>query len=75
MDERERYRPPDPGAPDSADPDFRARVRPCGRCGSEFTTTAKWRYFCERCRQTVDVRNPSRHTVVLPSRARRGGAE
>ena len=52
------YKPPAPGASDSADPHFRAKRRPCGRCGEEFTTTPRWRYFCECCRASTAVKRP-----------------
>ena len=45
-----QYLPPVDGASDSADPNFKARLRPCGRCAHEFKTNAKYRYFCEGCR-------------------------
>ena len=44
------YQPPDDGSPESADPHFKSRERACGRCGFSFVTTAKFRYYCERCR-------------------------
>ena len=44
------YVPPDDGAWDSADPNFKAKVRGCGKCGRQFVTSARWRYFCDRCR-------------------------
>ena len=43
------YRPPAPGAADSADPTFRSRKRPCGTCGSLFWTTGVRRYYCRGC--------------------------
>ena len=44
------YHPPLEGSEDSADPLFRPRRRPCGYCGHQFTTSAGFRYYCERCR-------------------------
>ena len=67
------YRPPADGSPESADPAFRARLRPCGRCGSEFTTSARWRYFCKSCRQTVQVQKGLRKTFSI-TRAKGGKA-
>ena len=68
------YTPPAEGAPDSADPGFRARVRPCGRCREEFTTSAKWRYFCPNCRRSPEVHTPaSRRTYAVSSGRRSGG--
>ena len=52
------YEPPAEGASDSADPHFRKKVRACGRCDFKFTTTPRWRYFCERCRQSAAVKKP-----------------
>ena len=46
----ESYRAPADGSADSADPLFKAKIRPCGRCGFPFTTTASARYFCSTCR-------------------------
>ena len=54
-----QYEPPAPGSPDSADPLFRAKVRPCGRCGQTFKQSVRWRYFCERCRYSTVVKNPA----------------
>ena len=45
------YRPPPDGDPESADPLFRPKVRPCGKCQHPFTTTAAFRYYCQYCRQ------------------------
>ena len=42
---------PEPGVPESADPLFKAKDRPCGKCGKSFTTPPRWRYFCEACRR------------------------
>ena len=44
------YKRPAEGSPESADPFFVARVRGCGRCGMDFTTTAKFRFLCPGCR-------------------------
>ena len=52
----ERYRPPAVGASDHADPNFKARLRECGRCSRPFETTPRWRYFCPKCRLSGDVR-------------------
>ena len=43
------YRPPAPGAADSADPTFKTRQRECGKCGSGFWTTVARRYYCRAC--------------------------
>ena len=70
------YLPPADGSQDSADPLFRAKVRPCGRCGFEFRQTVHWRYFCPRCRQTAAVRHPEPdRTHELSTAARRSGGE
>ena len=69
------YRAPKDGAPDSADPNFKAKQRACGRCGEEFTTSARWRYFCRSCRQSTEVKNPAANRTVSISSGRRcGGA-
>ena len=39
------YKPPEAGEVDHADPHFRAKRRPCGRCGEEFTTTPRLEVF------------------------------
>ena len=44
------YLPPAEGSEESADPNFRSRVRDCGYCGSAFETSAAFRYYCGRCR-------------------------
>ena len=36
-----------------------------GRCGQEFRTSAKWRYFCPNCRQTTLVKNGPRKTFSI----------
>ena len=69
------YKPPAPGASDSADPLFRPKQRPCGRCGEEFTTTPRWRYFCGRCRVNPVVKNTALHTFSFFQTRRPGGAE
>ena len=70
------YRPPKDGAPDSADPFFRARRRPCGYCGNEFETSPRWRYFCPNCRQATLVRKGLRRTVSLtPALGGKAGAQ
>ena len=63
------YLPPLAGDLDHADPNFRARLRPCGKCLRPFTTSAKWRYFCPHCRRlaaalSTEERQPAR--VHLP---------
>ena len=58
------YEPPAEGASDSADPHFRAKQRPCGRCGIEFRTCPRWRYFCGRCRQSTQVRRGEDRTYA-----------
>ena len=68
-----QYQQPADGSPDSADPAFRAKVRACGYCGDEFTTSARWRYFCGRCRQYNVVRFPEADRTVPVSFVRRGG--
>ena len=68
------YVPPADGSPECADPLFRAKLRPCGRCGFEFRQTVHWRYFCPRCRQTAAVRHPEPdRTYELSSDRRAGG--
>ena len=70
------YRPPADGSPDSADPAFRARLRPCGRCGAEFKTSAKWRYFCKSCRQTPLVQKGLRQTFsITHAKGAKGAAQ
>ena len=49
------YQPPAPGDPESADPNFKPRLRDCGRCSKPFETTPRWRYFCGKCRKSRDV--------------------
>ena len=44
------YQPPAPGDHDHADPRFKPKVRPCGKCRRPFETSAKYRYFCGLCR-------------------------
>ena len=67
------YRKPPDGSPESADPLFKVKVRPCGKCGKEFTTSAAFRYFCEVCRDhwahRVDGTKYHRPTVRLGSSA------
>ena len=67
------YEPPDEGTIDSADPLFRAKVRPCGRCGQTFKQTVRWRYFCERCRYSTAVKNAEPDRSVAVSYVQRGG--
>ena len=67
------YLPPDDGAIDSADPHFRAKVRPCGRCGQTFKQSVRWRYFCERCRYSTAVKNPPTDRTYGISSGRRSG--
>ena len=52
----ERYQPPAAGEADHADPNFKPRLRDCGKCSRPFETSAAWRYFCPKCRNTVAVR-------------------
>ena len=66
------YQPPAAGEADHADPHFRAKRRPCGRCGEEFTTTPRWRYFCGKCRV---VKKTALHTFSIFQTRRPGGAE
>ena len=73
MSERE-YQPPADGSPESADPLFVPKQRPCARCGEAFTTSARWRMFCPRCRQTRAVLFPEPdRTYELSSDRRAGG--
>ena len=44
------YQPPSVGDHDHADPNFKPKVRPCGKCQRPFETSAKYRYFCGLCR-------------------------
>ena len=60
------YLTPADGTPESADPLFVAKVRPCGFCGREFTTSAAWRYYCGHCRSravrlNLPPKNRNRH--------------
>ena len=57
------YQPPAAGDPDHADPNFKPRLRECGKpgCDQPFETTARWRYFCEKCRSGLDIR---KHTAA-----------
>ena len=65
------YPTPAEGSPESADPHFVARVRKCGMgCGDTFTTTARYRYCCKKCRGRLkgmkeDLQN-SRVNLVRP---------
>ena len=69
-----QYEPPAEGSPDSADPLFRAKVRPCGRCGQIFKQSVRWRYFCERCRYSTVVKSPpTDRTYELSTSSRRSG--
>ena len=68
-----QYEPPIPGTIDSADPHFRAKVRPCGRCGEEFRTCVRWRYFCGRCRNSTLVKRPPTDRTYAISSGRRSG--
>ena len=52
----DRYRPPAAGHADHADPNFKARLRDCGKCSRPFETTPGFRYFCPRCRASKEVR-------------------
>ena len=54
------YKPPSVGAFDHADPNFKPRLRPCGKCQRPFETSAKYRYFCGLCR----VAAARQHTQV-----------
>ena len=69
------YTPPPDGDPESSDPHFRARDRPCGKCGRGFRTDAKYRYYCDRCRgMAFRKNNPPRERakVARPERGERG---
>ena len=52
-----RYTPPKIGEGDHADPNFKPRLRECGRpgCEREFETTPRWRFFCDTCRKNREV--------------------
>ena len=68
------YEPPADGSPESADPLFVPRERPCARCRNPFVTSARWRMFCGRCRQTRAVLFPEPdRTYELSTAARRDG--
>ena len=56
-----KYRRPQPGEPDHADPYFKKRVRKCGRpdCARAFETSAHWRYFCPRHRKGQEMKGPA----------------
>ena len=64
----ERYQPPAAGEADHADPNFKPRLRPCGKWGAieTFQTSARWRYFCPKCRLRSNNRKPVRHTFSIP---------
>ena len=72
MYERE-YQPPAEGSPESADPHFRARERPCSRCDELFVTSARWRMFCPFCRATNAVRFPTHERMCGLSGGRSSG--
>ena len=72
------YQPPAPGEADHADQNFRAKRHPCGRCGEEFTTTPRWRFFCPKCRVSPVVKKTALHTFSMATtfgKRRPGGAE
>ena len=69
----EQYVPPPEGSPESADPHFRPRERKCSRCDEPFTTSARWRMFCEDCRATNAVRFPTHESMCGLSSGRRSG--
>ena len=73
----ERYQPPEAGEADHADPNFKKRLRECGRCARPFETTPAWRYFCEKCRVSPVVKKKvtERHTFSIFRKRRPGGAE
>ena len=60
-------------AADHASPNFKPRLRDCGRCSKPFETTPRWRYFCGKCRKSHDVLNGLRVTYGIPG-ARAGRA-
>ena len=68
---KEQYVPPAEGSPESADPHFRPRERPCGRCGDLFVTSARWRMFCPFCRGKNAVRFPTHDRMAGLSSGRR----
>ena len=63
----ERYKRPQPGEADHADPNFKPRVRECGKpgCHREFETTPSWRYFCPRCRVCSDIKKSEHRTFSI----------
>ena len=67
----ERYQPPAPatlataGDSDHADPNFKPRLRDCGKCSRPFETTPRWRYFCPKCRATVNVQKGLSQTFSI----------
>ena len=69
------YLPPAAGEADHADPNFKPRLRGCGRCSNPFETTPRWRYFCPVCRKTPDVKKGLRRTLSISGKRRPRGAE
>ena len=71
------YQPPAPGEADHADPNFKPRLRDCGKpeCNRTFETTARWRYFCPKCRHWKARQKPPWRTFSIPGKARRGDAD
>ncbi len=59
------YKPPRDGDPDSADPIFKSRKRPCGTCGGLFWTTGVRRYYCTRCWEKNRSRSPEVERVAV----------
>ena len=71
------YQAPSEGDPESADPNFKSRLRDCGKpeCDQSFQTSARWRYFCPKCRLCADIRKPQRQTFSIFRKRRPGGGE
>ena len=65
MDKTDLYQPPAIGESDHASPNFKPRLRDCGRCSKPFETTPRWRYFCGKCRKSHDVLKGLRVTYGL----------
>ena len=66
------YEQPKIGDADHSDPNFKPRLRPCGKCQRPFETSAKWRYFCRRCRLSPEVRRGLRNTFSISRKGSRG---
>ena len=66
------YTPPPDGHPESSDPDFKPRSRPCGYCRRQFTTTAAYRYFGPCCRGMAFRKNSPPRERAKVARPERG---